>query len=372
MHEPRPTRAGKRRTQTPVFNVPIGVHGEMRWQVYDGDGSPTLADVRSRDGHTRRVHEMAPRRNMILNGGLDDWCGLSDGSSSLRSSSGNRDVLYVGTGSTAPDPDDTELDAVAQEGTTAGTNANDSWQNINGGTVRRYSITVSRRLTMTADRNLTEYAMGRSAAANPLIRELFRDESNDPITISLLNGKIIQVDHTLHIELPRSGLILPLDVENRDVANDLIDTDQFDVEVGMIDSSSTTSTTFSGAGRCASPGNTASSGSTVAYRFHTEPTLPVASPSIVSITGADTLTGAPYSRDEYGAGDHHRVRRCSFTDAQFQGLAYAYAVAFGASQSSGSPRAIQGWVFKFDDPNTFTKAEPNNLQIAYRTQLRRV
>src|SRR5690606_34207051 len=115
-----------------------------------------------------------------------------------------RRYLAVGTGSTAPDVTDDVLDNEVQRANSDGgfgIGANsaglddtlDLWW---------YESLVRRVVTMSDDRNLTEYGFSAAASVAINIRELLRDELGDPITVSLLTGKSLRVDHTIRVEMP--------------------------------------------------------------------------------------------------------------------------------------------------------------------------
>ena len=223
MYEPRPPAPHRRRTVVPVVRAPtIAVRGFVSVRFLDGDGrTPILVDAIDRHGEIRRVHELAERPNLFTNGGMD---ALHDTAQSLL-----RATLRVGTGTAPPAFGDTTLEAEAQNGTTVGTatgpgttTTEEVWTNRNN---------LARRIVMTADRNLTEFGFGTPSVLS--VRNLFRDEFGDPVTVSLLTDKIIEVVHRLETDFPRYGLGSALDWQERDAANNVTSTTTVDINAGF-------------------------------------------------------------------------------------------------------------------------------------------
>lgn len=231
--------APKQRKRTPaglLLPIHTGLRGRVRWQVLDERGVPEIP--RNPSGFAIAPIEGVEQSNLITNAGLDDvavrvpwYCGLS---TSVTAASSRR-TLAVGTGSVAPAFTDTALNAEAQAAADAGafddcdlTDELDATANV----YRRESV-ATRIITMTADRNLTEYGF-RNGSGDLAIRELFRDELGDPATISLLNGKIIKVTHTLTSEVaaPAAGTTATIDLEEYDATNTLVGTTPYSVLYG--------------------------------------------------------------------------------------------------------------------------------------------
>src|SRR5690606_7061397 len=103
-----------------------------------------------------------------------------------------------------------------------------------GDDVWRATSLVTRIVTMTADRNIAEFGLSPAASAAIGIRELLRDSEGDPITVSLLNGKTLRVDHTLTVELPApvAGTPATINVNQYDAGNNFINSTPYDVVHG--------------------------------------------------------------------------------------------------------------------------------------------
>jgi hypothetical protein len=392
MWQPRPVKPSRAVTRQPVIVVPpVGIRGETSLRVFNPDGSPGLGEIRYPDGHVRRIHELAPRHNLILNGGLDDWCQLSSLFGLIPTVPSGylgdvglymRSFLRVGTGSVAPAVTDTALNSQVQASdNTFGTGLASSVTAVSP-TLLRYSSTSSKRITLSADRNLTEYGFSRLVGSNPLVRELFRDELDTPISISILNGKIIQVDHTLNIDIPRSGQAATLNINSFDVGNNLIGTVAYDMEVGFFRNSVAALSNQPGlVSQAVSPGlATGGSGSSpragVAYALAGTFSMPL------DMTGSDTswqaginsygYTEHNFSVSAYTLGTFRRTRSFGWPDTYANGAIRGVAVGHYGQATSGIPQYPQGWVFKFIDPSSFTKLATNTLTVAFEHGLARV
>lgn len=225
MFEARPIRAGLRTSKRMLLTAGHTIRGKYSVQILDGDGKPTLADIVYPDGHVRRLHELPEKPNLILNNWLDEKVNATP--STLRSR------LRVGSGSTAPAVTDLALDSQVEIGTTSGDTNSFTTNSIDGDAFYEVEDALSRRVTMTGDRNLTEFGFSSGDATDLNVRNLFRDELDAPITISLLTGKILQVTHTVYHKLPRFGILDTLTVEERDATNALVSSTNYDCELGF-------------------------------------------------------------------------------------------------------------------------------------------
>lgn len=200
------------------------LRGRVRWQVLDERGVPEVP--RNPSGFAIGPAEGVEQPNLITNRGMDMLASYRC-MVTYTGADNWRQKLRVGTGSTTPDVTDTGLASEVQSGVSVG-----SYGEANGSTggldavndVWWWDNEIYRLLTMSADRNLTEFAFGPNAETDVSIRELFRDEVGDPVTISLLNGKQILIYHTLRVELPAppTGLTGSFDIDEYDAANALV------------------------------------------------------------------------------------------------------------------------------------------------------
>src|SRR5690606_18625283 len=108
---------------------------------------------------------------------------------------------HIGTGSTAPANSDTVLDAeVMTSNSNGGFSDSDSYNSPSGGFITA-DFQITRVFTLASSQTLAEYGFSNDEGSLH-IRELFRDEFDNPITISIAAGKKLRLDHTLTIALP--------------------------------------------------------------------------------------------------------------------------------------------------------------------------
>lgn len=179
--------------------------------------------------------------NLILDKGLDDlfqmptYAQSGDWYLGYTLSGGEVDgwrrYLHLGTGSTTPAVGDTtlvsETDRASGHGTFPAGSLNREWDSVNS--LFRATSVVTRLTQVAADRNLTEIGLGRTNNTTVNIRSLLLNPGGSPITVSLLNGKYLRVDHTLICEIDAAGETGTLDIEEYDAANSLVNT----VSLGM-------------------------------------------------------------------------------------------------------------------------------------------
>lgn len=208
------------------LHVPMraGFRGEVRWRVLDERGVPEIP--RNPSGFAVAPIEGVRQPNVITDLGLDRMAVTNV----MRPSVGNqlwRNYLLVGTGSTAPATTDVALAAYVQRSNAGGLASEASTFNLDTtNNVFAMQNMTSKALTLSAPQNLTEFGFSDVNSTDALIRELFRDEFGTPITISLLAGKIIDVQHTLFGEIaaPTAGVAGTFDLEQYDATNTLVST----------------------------------------------------------------------------------------------------------------------------------------------------
>lgn len=213
--------------------VQTKVRGMMRCVVLDEfgnvergrDGVPVARDA---SGFLRRVGEWAP--NLVTNRGLDQiadegWYSGAD------QRVGIRKVLHVGSGSGAPANGDVSL--ASQIGTTQ-SDGGFSAATEQVSTDATNLIAQGRRTlvyTAGSNVNLAEYGFSPDGVASNLgVRELFRDGVGTPITISLLSGKSLRLEHVGQFLVPLEQTV-PVDVDEYDVGGSLVQTRTFSAKV---------------------------------------------------------------------------------------------------------------------------------------------
>lgn len=304
----RPSR-NFRVQQTPeglVIPVHASVRGEFTWRVYDQEMRPEIP--RTPSGIPIAGLEGVKQSNLITDLGMDNmtlynpWYS-QDNQPTLHW----RRRLAIGTGSTDPDVTDTTLDNEVQRAdlSNGGFAASVATVLDTEDNLWRDTFTVNRVITMTDDRNLTEIGIAFDASAGLHIRELLRDGGGDPITVSLLNGKVLRVTHTLitEIEAPSAGHSGSIDIEEYDAANNLEDTLTRDTVYGFA-SSPASGDTLRGALSLWMPGGTDPFGGTAVRQITAAYTY--GRTTIPTMAGSDA---AALSYTSYTPGSYTRTRR---------------------------------------------------------------
>lgn len=164
-------------------NIHGALSGRVKWELYD----PA----------TDQVVQSGEQSNLILNQGLD-LIGVALNTSSWR------DFFCVGEGSSTPTVSQTALDTERARSNSSGGFSNVTAYAYDAGT-KKYTATLSinRVITFTAGQNfvLTEFGFAAASSGSLSIRELFRDGSNNPTTITDTAGKQLRMTHTLTITL---------------------------------------------------------------------------------------------------------------------------------------------------------------------------
>jgi hypothetical protein len=347
-----------------VIPVRIGIRGEAHWRVYDERGVPEVP--RSPSGVALGPVEGVRQSNLVTNHGLD---ALADSNNSvLFIAFGNssqealnwRRRMALGTGSTTPHVDDTELDNEVQRVSSAG--VFDPIPDGNNGIGEldtsgsphywRWRGRIVRAATMSADRNLTEFGLAHATTADIRIRELFRDELGDPVTISLLTGKILRLDHTVHLECeaPEAGFSDDIDIEEYDAGNNLVDTIPVSITHGGWVSSVTDANVRRLFGQIIL--NEVSGVTRNGVRI----TSSAAYARIGTPAFSSSFAGA---FEAYTPGTYTRIWRAT-QDAASDAAAWH---GFSSSNSGG------GWIVRFADP--YTKADTDTLRIGFITEVGR-
>lgn len=348
--------------------------GRVRWQVLDERGIPEVP--RTPSGVPVGPVEGVDQDNLITNLGMDQIAAYNSLNAAPNTTSTWRRYLAVGTGSSTPDATDTTLDNEAQRAANSGsfpagaatgsldTNANE-WI---------AEATATRVVTMNTDRNITEFGFSPVASANIGIRELLRDGSGNPITVSLLDGKTLRLDHTLNVAIPAppTGHTSSIDIEEYDAGNNLINTVAVDIIYGLWQSAgSVIGLDATGVLLIAAlmstwePSNTATNGS-----YHSRRLInPVAYDRTAAIASGDqepssgvTSFGAPEPQP-YVPGSHQRIFRRVVSTGQGNGP----WTGFILPKRSGTSGTLtpNGLLVVFDDPVSYTKQSTDTLRVGF-------
>ncbi|MFU8870194.1 hypothetical protein [Natronococcus sp.] len=315
----------------------VGLRGRVRWQVLDERGVPEIP--RGPGGFPIGPADGVEQPNLLLNGFMDG-VGTSLGVWSYHL----RRNFLVGTGSTAPAVTDGALVNEVQRlyaGTAGPTNTGTIDTDAN---VMRIESVLPRQVTLTADRNLTEFGLGATNDSTCLIRELFRDEVGDPVTISLLNGKALILTHTLFGEIPApvAGTFFEFDLEQYDATNTLVSTTPYDCTFGPMADSGFIVDLFE------------------AWEpYRTTICLPVISATTYNrntTLGTASSSAAPqFSAQAYTAGTYTRTKKATVPAATYGGSTW-YGFVMTRTQS-------RGFVCLFDSPATYAKPSTDTVEI---------
>lgn len=164
-------------------NIHGALSGRVKWELYDPE--------------TDQVVQSGEQSNLILNQGLD-LIGVSSDANSWRS------FFCVGEGISAPAVTQTALDTERARSNSNGGFTDVTAYAYDAGT-KKYTatLTINRVITFTAGQSfvLTEFGFAAASSGSLSIRELFRDGSNNPTTITDTAGKQLRMTHTLTITL---------------------------------------------------------------------------------------------------------------------------------------------------------------------------
>ena len=348
--------------QTPgglVIPMHATLAGRVRWQVLDERGVPEIP--RTPSGVAVGPAEGVEQPNLITDLGLNRMgAALNVFDTSTGSANGWRRRMAVGTGSTAPNVADTTLDNEVQRDASSGafTAGGTTYELDTGDDVWRAVSFVNRVVTMTADRNLTEFGFAQATSADILIRELLRDGGGTPITVSLLNGKTLRVTHTLTVEIaaPAAGTPATINVEEYDAGNNLVASTPYDVVYGLTAGTGGAqgTRTFQIWNPRESIPTQASFGAAFAF------TSPFAYQRIVDVNGANASSVATAAPQAYVNDSFEAIKRSAFGTGQANAALHTLGMGsfFGGSGSQTASLLIE-----FDDPATYTKANTDTLRV---------
>ena len=341
------------------------LRGRTRWSVLDERGIPEVP--RGPSGFALAPIEGVEGPNLITNAGLDNAAVRSVRTAATGTTW--RGHLAVGAGSTAPAVTDTALDSEVERASSIGSYTAPAavYELDTTDNVWRATIPVLRVVTMTATRNLTEYAFFPGATGvNANIRELLRDGGGTPITVSLLTGKSIRVDHDLIIEIPApaAGHSGSINVDHYDATDTLVSTTAYSiVHGGHVQGTTVQDPFLYGPFGGWDPATNSVHGvrgfnTSFAYArvnaFASEDRIPA--------TGA-SLSGAG-AWEAYVVGTYERTYRMTVPVGSGNEAWYGYYTS--TNVTTGSAGWIRsGWMVLFDGPATYTKQETDTLRVGY-------
>lgn len=345
--------------------IRAGIRGEFRWQVLDERGVPEVP--RSPSGFSLAPPEGVIQPNLITDHGMDRLSTMDIFTVAPNSTAAWRRRLAVGTSSTEPDDADTALGNEVQRDATSGSfsNGGTSYALDTDTDVFRAVSSVIRLVTMTDDRNLTEIGLAQDASNDIHIHELLRDGGGNPITVSLLNGKTLRVDHSAIVEIaaPSAGTSGVLDLEKYDAANTLEDTIAFDVIYGPRVQSATEQGDLAWVFNVWNP----SSVNTHAIRRVTSAIGYSRAGSISQIDPNANSSGITtgLALGSYTPGTHERLKRVTVQTGALNAAWFGYMFSSSTSGNFSANRC--GFMVMFDDPASYTKVNTDTMRVGLLT-----
>lgn len=329
-----------------LFRVTGRMRGKYRYRVEDEHGRRVpLIDHRGQPVQYRG--EWLP--NLITNLGLDRMPLASIfAPAQSAAASGWRQYLAVGTGSTAPTFEDAALDSEAQRANTNGSTGADVNPVYTLDTVNDVFRCTQKRdvqVTMNADRNLTEWGLSDQSATGVNIRELFRDGEGNPTTISLLNGKILRLQHVLTTEIaaPAAGTPASLSIHEVDAANNPVGSTEYDVVAGFTGTVSSIFTVWN-----PRPVNNNIFAARLTSGAYNRVTMV---PGTVSVGGPGTLTAESYIGESF-----EYIKRVTIPASTAEYLGTWNGIGFYTGITGGFAAC-------FDNPATFTKVNTHTMRV---------
>lgn len=349
--------------------APATLRGRIRWQALDERGVPEVP--RSPSGLALAPVEGVEQPNLITDLGMDgiaeyDCTGLS------ASAAGWRRYLKAGTGSTAPAFTDATLVSEVERAASSGSfsSGSNTYSIETGPDVLRIESTVTRIVTMTADRNLTEIGFSALNTTEAYIRELLRDGIGDPITVSMLTGKILRVDHTLtaDIAFPVAGTAASINIERYDVANLLESTTAYGVVSGLhgFDSSASALRLMARMWRPDTTDWTAGVGfMRVAGARAIDVATSYARTGVVTTANAEPQAGTyvGLALAAYVAGSHERAKQATIPAGSGNFPWYGFQFGGGDGEGTTATTRYTGFLCVFDDPTTYTKVDTDTMRV---------
>lgn len=344
------------------------LRGRVRWQVLDERGVPEVP--RTPSGFAIAPIEGVEQPNLITNAGMDLFAAYS-----FRTFNplqvGWRQWLRVGTGSIAPAFTDTALGNEAQDNNNSGSFSSGALTGELDTVTNEWVIYAlnTRIVTMDADRNLTEFGFSPlrvTSSGDLAIRELFRDGVGTPITVSLLTGKSVRVDHTLEIRIPAPaiGNAIAINREEYDATNTLTATVPMNIVHGGWASANTDSAIAAGGLSSLAiifdPSTPSPSGvrRIVNPWAYTRIGVPPGVSDLEPNTGQSSTLSGLGVLSAYTPGSHQRAKRWTVPPGS------GNSAWLGAWVSSASAATVDGaWVILFDSPASYTKADTDELRF---------
>lgn len=156
-----------------VTQASVGVRGELEWKLIEKHGGKEV------------VVRQGKQKNMIMDSGLKYWA------QSMIEMKGLIAYFYIGTGTAAPEKSQTTLENQLGKYIS-------SMSSEESSSAPHYCARTFRANEGTGNGDLTEWGVGWGDGL--LCRELFRDETGEPVVITKTNNQVMDFTYTLYIE----------------------------------------------------------------------------------------------------------------------------------------------------------------------------
>jgi len=329
------------------FRTPTArLSGRVRWTILDENDQPTYA----LNQRGERVWGGHWNSNLITDAGLD-----AVATDYLRTYPGALNPIeqtwraygHIGTGSTAPANGDTVLDAeVMTSNSNGGFSDSETFNSPSGGFITA-DFQITRVFILASSQTLAEYGFSDDKGSLH-IRELFRDESDSPITISIAGGKKLRLDHTLTVALPWGAASEAFDIEEYDASDTLTATHSMTADCTFF---ATSSSRYSQLFYCALP----RLGGLAAKKYISVHTSAQSSDPTVA---ASALGSYNVTNDSYTPGSFMQRVYAELGEPDSNGDLYGYALR---TLNNGSDH---GFKVIFTSPTSFTKANTHTLELS--------
>lgn len=313
---------------------------------------------------------------MILNSGLDAAC-TADAAAGTGNAPNQAWPVFCrfiqwaafGTGSSAPDPTDTSLDAqVGARSNSRGEFANTSDTGLDAGNNIMWSEqTFTRVFSIASNVNATEWGLAPAASGALSVRDLFRadptDPNSSPITLTLEAGDQLQLVITLRVQATWEYEAKSFTITGT-AGKDTNGTHDGNATVSS--GASTNEASVSDALAIVWPGGGVASNRDSILAFPLDQTAVLknenlaASDSVATSASAESYTPNSYFRDWTGV--------FSTNAANFDHHAWLY----GTIGTSGSASGSRGLRFILTNPPHLTKTSTHRLTLTVRKHISRL
>lgn len=226
------------------------------------------------------------------------------------------------------------------------------------------TVTTWRQVELAESRNINGFGLGvvGVGATNALIIENLRDSGGNPITVSMLAGKAVRLDHVFEFRYPRANKAVQVQVDEYDAANQLVGSTTHEADLWLAPQTLSAGA-VEGAFRAINPSTfrvvTNTSNINFVARFLGErPFTPggIASGTPSYTPSATSLSGG---LGAYTAGSRRRVL---WLEAA---AGYANGDVYGVLFRSSSSGRFGAMILQFRAGEQFVKASSHTLRIGY-------